>query len=157
MDPLMKKRSAGLLLYKRQGGGVEVLLAHPGGPFWARKDKGVWTIPKGVVEAGEAPLDAAIREFSEETGFSVEGEFQELGEVVQRGGKHVQGWAIEGECDPAGLKPFMFEMEWPPRSGRTAQFPEIDRVAWFTLDEAREHILPSQLPFLDRLEALLGG
>ena len=153
----MKKRSAGLLLYKRKGGSARVLLAHPGGPFWARKDKGVWTIPKGVVEAGESALDAAIREFSEETGFPVTGEFQPLGGVIQRGGKHVEGWAVEGECDPASLKPFMFEMEWPPRSGRMAQFPEIDRVAWFTLDEARDHILPSQLPFIDRLEALLGG
>jgi predicted NUDIX family NTP pyrophosphohydrolase len=153
----MKKQSAGLVLYKRQEGRPLVLLAHPGGPFWARKDKGAWTIPKGMVEAGEAPLDAAIREFTEETGFPVQGEFVSLGTIVQRGGKQVDAWAVEGECDPAGLKPFMFEMEWPPRSGRKASFPEIDRVAWFGLDAAREYILPSQLPLIDRLAELLEG
>lgn len=151
----MRKQSAGLLLYKRRGGAVMVLLAHPGGPFWARKDMGAWTIPKGAVEAGEAPLQAAIREFTEETGFAVEGAFRPLGEIVQRGGKIVEAWAVEGECDPARLKPFMFEMEWPPRSGRKASFPEIDRVAWFGLKDARAYILQSQLPFLDRLGALL--
>ncbi len=153
----MKKHSAGLLLYSRRGGELKVLLAHPGGPFWARKDKGAWTIPKGVIEADEAPLDAAIREFTEETGFPVSGNFVGLGEIVQRGGKLVEAWAVEGECNPAELKPFLFEMEWPPRSGRMASFPEIDRVVWFTLDEAREHILPSQLPFIDRLAAKLNG
>lgn len=153
----MKKHSAGLLLYKRRASAVEVLLAHPGGPFWARKDKGAWAIPKGVVEAGEAPLEAAIREFTEETGFPISGDFLPLGTVVQRGGKHVDAWAVEGECDPARLKPFMFEMEWPPHSGRMAQFPEIDRVAWFGLAAGRAYILPSQLPFIDRLEALLNG
>jgi predicted NUDIX family NTP pyrophosphohydrolase len=153
----MKKLSAGLLLYRRRGAQMEVLLAHPGGPFWARKDKGAWTLPKGLVEASETPLEAAMREFTEETGFPVTGEFLPLGAVVQRGGKHVEAWGIEGDCDPAKLKPFMFEMEWPPRSGRMASFPEIDRVAWFTLDAARAHILPSQIPFLDRLAALLDG
>ena len=153
----MKKESAGLLLYKRDGGKLRVLLAHPGGPFWAKKDKGAWTLPKGVVEPGEEPLDAAIREFTEETGFPASGDFQSLGAVVQRGGKHVSAWAVEGEFDPAKLKPFMFEMEWPPKSGRKAQFPEVDRVAWFTLPDARRQILPSQLPFLERLVALVGG
>jgi predicted NUDIX family NTP pyrophosphohydrolase len=153
----MRKESAGLLLYKRDGAEIQVLLAHPGGPFWAKKDKGAWTLPKGLVEAGETPLDAAIREFTEETGFAIEGEFLPLGAVVQRGGKHVEAWAVEGECDPADLKPFMFQMEWPPKSGRMAQFPEIDRVAWFSLTEACEQILPSQLPFIERLGALLAG
>lgn len=153
----MRKQSAGLLLYKRQGGEINVLLAHPGGPFWAKKDKGAWTLPKGLVEAGETPLDAAIREFKEETGFPVAGEFVTLGAVVQRGGKHVEAWAVEGDCDPGALKPFTFEMEWPPRSGRMAKFPEIDRVAWFDLAEAAERILPSQRPFIERLAALLAG
>jgi predicted NUDIX family NTP pyrophosphohydrolase len=152
-----KKHSAGLLLYRRRREEVEVLLAHPGGPFWVRKDKGAWTIPKGMIEANETPLDAAIREFSEETGFSIAGDFMQLGGVVQRGGKLVEAWAVEGDCDPAKLKPFLFELEWPPRSGRMAQFPEVDRVAWFTLDDAREHILPSQLPFIERLAAKLAG
>ena len=153
----MRKESAGLLLYKLDGAEIQVLLAHPGGPFWAKKDKGAWTLPKGLVEAGETPLDAAIREFTEETGFAIEGEFLPLGAVVQRGGKHVEAWAIEGECDPEDLKPFMFQMEWPPKSGRMAEFPEIDRVAWFNLTEAREQILPSQVPFIERLGALLAG
>jgi predicted NUDIX family NTP pyrophosphohydrolase len=153
----MKKQSAGLLLYKWLGSELRVLLAHPGGPFWAKKDKGAWTLPKGMVEADETPLEAAIREFAEETGFPISGEFLPLGGVVQRGGKHVDAWAVEGEADPAGLKPYMFEMEWPPRSGQMQAFPEIDRAAWFTLAEARERILPSQLPFIDRLAALLGG
>jgi predicted NUDIX family NTP pyrophosphohydrolase len=153
----MRKASAGLLLYKREGGAVKVLLAHPGGPFWARKDIGAWTLPKGVVEPGETPIAAAIREFTEETGFPVDGPFLPLGSVVQRGGKHVEAWAVEGECDPAGLKPFLFEMEWPPKSGQMAQFPEVDRVAWFSLDTARVYILPSQLPFIERLAALLDG
>lgn len=151
----MKKLSAGLLLYRVQGGKTEVLLAHPGGPFWAKKDKGAWMLPKGLVEAHETPLEAARREFTEETGFPISGEFVSLGAVVQRGGKQVEAWGVEGDCDPAGLTPFMFEMEWPPRSGRMASFPEIDRVAWFTLEDARGSILPSQMPFLDRLEALM--
>jgi predicted NUDIX family NTP pyrophosphohydrolase len=149
----MKQRSAGLLLYKREDGVIKVLLAHPGGPFWARKDLGVWSIPKGLIEANETAQEAALREFTEETGFSIDGEPFALGEVVQRGGKHVEAWAMEGDCDPAALKPFLFEMEWPPRSGRKAEFPEIDRVTWFTLAEARERILPSQAAFLDRLES----
>ena len=153
----MKKESAGLLLYKRDGKEIQVLLAHPGGPFWAKKDKGAWTLPKGLVEAGETPLDAAIREFTEETGFAVAGEFLPLGAVVQRGGKHVEAWAVEGEFEPADLNPNMFQMEWPPKSGRIAQFPEIDRVAWFSLAEAREQILPSQQPLIERLGALLAG
>jgi predicted NUDIX family NTP pyrophosphohydrolase len=154
----MTQRSAGLLLYKSDGGVLKVLLAHPGGPFWVRKDVGAWTIPKGVIEEHETAREAAVREFTEETGFPIDGsELLALGEVVQRGGKHVEAWALEGDCDPAALKPFLFEMEWPPRSGRRASFPEVDRVAWFTLAEGRERILPSQSPFLDRLEAQLNG
>jgi len=151
----MKKQSAGLLLYKQLGDEIRVLLAHPGGPFWARKDRGAWTIPKGEIEAGEAPLEAAIREFTEETGFRVDGAFLDLGDVVQRGGKRVFVWALAGDCDPAALQPGLFEMEWPPRSGRMARFPEIDCVAWFTLGEARGRILAGQIPLIDRLEARL--
>ena len=153
----MKPRSAGLLLYKRDRGVLKVLLAHPGGPFWARKDLGAWTIPKGLIEAHETAREAALREFTEETRSPVRGDLLELGEVVQRGGKHVEAWAVEGDCDPAALKPFPFEMEWPPRSGRRTEFPEIDRVVWFTLAEARERILASQSAFLDRLEKMLSG
>lgn len=153
----MAAASAGLILYKRESGELRVLLAHPGGPFWAKKDHGAWSIPKGLVEGDETPLDAAIREFTEETGFVAEGAFLPLGAVTQRGGKHVEAWAVEGDCDPAALKPGMFEMEWPPRSGRMAQFPEIDRVAWFTLAEARARILAGQAPFIDRLAAKLSG
>jgi predicted NUDIX family NTP pyrophosphohydrolase len=153
----MPQRSAGLLLFKREGGALMVLLAHPGGPFWRRKDLGAWTIPKGLIEADETAREAALREFTEETGFPVQGDPFELGEIVQRGGKHVEAWAVEGDCDPAALKPFLFEMEWPPRSGRRATFPEIDRVTWFSLAEARAHILPGQLPLLERLEEKLAG
>lgn len=153
----MPTRSAGLVLYKQERGVLRLLLAHPGGPFWAKKDHGAWTIPKGLVEENETPLDAAIREFSEETGFVVDGAFLPLGAVTQRGGKRVEAWALEGDCDPAAIKPCMFEMEWPPRSGRMARFPEIDRVAWFTLAEARQRILASQTPFIERLAAKLTG
>jgi predicted NUDIX family NTP pyrophosphohydrolase len=153
----MAARSAGLILYKREGGALHVLLAHPGGPFWEKKDRGAWSIPKGLVESHETPLAAAIREFTEETGFAAEGAFLSLGEVVQGGGKRVAAWAVEGDCDPAAHKPGMFEMEWPPRSGRMEQFPEIDRIAWFTLAEARERILAGQAPFIDRLAAKLSG
>jgi predicted NUDIX family NTP pyrophosphohydrolase len=153
----MKPRSAGLLLYKRENGVLKVLLAHPGGPFWTRKDLGAWTIPKGLIEEQETAREAALREFTEETGFPVEGDPFALGEIVQRAGKHVEAWAVEGDCDPAALKPFLFEMEWPPRSGRRAEFPEIDRVAWFTLAEAHKRILDSQAEFLDRLERRLSG
>jgi predicted NUDIX family NTP pyrophosphohydrolase len=151
----MAQRSAGLLLFKREDGVLKVLLAHPGGPFWRRKDLGAWTIPKGLIEQHETAREAALREFTEETGFPVQGDPFELGAIVQRGGKHVEAWAVEGDCDPAALTPFLFEMEWPPRSGRRATFPEIDRVAWFTLVEARAHMLAGQLPLLDRLEEKL--
>src|ERR1700744_1545961 len=137
----MAKQSAGLLMFRRRDGEMEVLLVHPGGPFWARKDLGAWSIPKGEYAADEAPLAAAQREFTEETGAAPRGEFVPLGEVKQPGGKHVTAWAVEGDFDPAMLVSTTFEMEWPPRSGRKRAFPEIDRAEWFSPDEARRKIL----------------
>ncbi len=146
--------SAGLLMFRRGAGGLQVLLAHPGGPFWARKDDGAWTLPKGEAGADEDALATALREFEEETGCRPAGPFIELGEVRQKSGKRVQAWAFEGDFDPAALRCNLFELEWPPRSGRRQQFPEIDRVEWFTLDAARRKLLPVQHPFLDRLAEL---
>jgi predicted NUDIX family NTP pyrophosphohydrolase len=151
------KRSAGLLMFRRHAAGVQVLLAHPGGPYWARRDAGAWTIPKGECAEGEAPVDAAQREFAEETGFAIVPPLLELGEVVQPGGKRVSAWAFEGDADPADLRCNEFELEWPPRSGRLRRFPEIDRVAWFAPGEAREKVLPPQRDLLARLERILGG
>ena len=147
----MPKRSAGILLYKRAGDGLRVLLVHPGGPFWAKKDAGAWSIPKGEYSEGEDAFAVAVREFGEETGAPPTGEFCALGEVKQTGGKIVTAWAVEGEFDPATLKSNRFELEWPPRSGRRQSFPEVDRAAWFDLDQARRKILPSQSPLIDRL------
>ena len=147
------KRSAGLLLYRRRGGVLEAFLVHPGGPFWAKKDAGAWTIPKGEIAEGEEPLDAARRETREETGFEPPGPFMELPPVRQKAGKLVMAWAVEFDCDPAALRSNAFSMEWPPRSGRMAEFPEVDRGGWFGPGEAREKILPSQSPFLDAVEA----
>jgi predicted NUDIX family NTP pyrophosphohydrolase len=148
--------SGGILLFRRSGDGLEVLLAHPGGPFWRRKDQGAWSIPKGEYGPEEDPLAAAIREFAEETGACLAGEFLPLGTVRQAGGKQVTAWALEGELDPGAIRSNSFEMEWPPRSGRRESFPEIDRAGWFALDEAKSKILKSQAPFLDRLAALMG-
>jgi predicted NUDIX family NTP pyrophosphohydrolase len=147
------KRSAGILLYRRSGdGALEVLLVHPGGPFWAKKDLGAWSIPKGEYEDGEDALAAARREFAEELGSSAsDGELVALGEVRQKSGKVVTAWALEGDIDADTVTSNTFTMEWPPRSGRTREFPEVDRAAWFGLDEARERILPAQAPLLDRL------
>jgi predicted NUDIX family NTP pyrophosphohydrolase len=146
------KRSAGVLLYRVSGGAPEVLLVHPGGPYWARRDAGVWSIPKGEYEKGDDPLACALREFEEETGTALEaGELHELGEVKQKGGKVVSAWAAEGELDADGVRSNTFTMEWPPRSGRSAEFPEIDRAGWFGIDEAREKLNPAQSEFLDRL------
>ncbi len=153
----MPKRSAGLLMYRRSDGRVSVLLMHPGGPFWAKKDLGAWSIPKGEFLAGEDPLSVARREFEEETGARPVGEPRPLGEVLQPGGKRVSAWALEGNFDPAALVSNTFELEWPPRSGRKARFPEVDRAAWFSPDEAREKILSGQRPFIDRLARLLEG
>ncbi len=144
--------SAGILLWRRREGRLEVLLAHPGGPFFARKDAGVWSVPKGEVEPGEDPIAVARREFAEETGHELpEGPMLDLGEVRQRGGKLVRAWAVEGDLDPASARSNTFELEWPPRSGRIQTFPEVDRVEWFELAEARERINPAQAAFLDRL------
>jgi predicted NUDIX family NTP pyrophosphohydrolase len=146
------KESAGLLMFRRPGGLIEVLLAHPGGPFWASRDAGAWTIPKGGMNPGEDPLDAAIREFKEETGFDACAPFIPLGSIVQRGGKTVHAWAFKGNCDPSALVSVQTSTEWPPRSGRRLTIPEIDRARFFTLDEARRAINAGQIPLLDRLK-----
>lgn len=147
----MARRSAGILLYRRKGGSLEVLLAHPGGPFWARKDEGAWTIPKGEIADGEDPLAAARREFAEETGAACAGPFLPLGEVRQKSGKHVAAWACEGDMDPSALRSNTCEIEWPPRSGRRLEVPEVDRVGWFAIEAARARLMEAQRPFLDRL------
>jgi predicted NUDIX family NTP pyrophosphohydrolase len=146
------KKSAGLLMYRRtEGGSLEVLLAHPGGPFWRGKDEGAWTIPKGEYDQNEEPLAAAIREFGEETGFSVLPPLLPLGEIVQKSGKRITAWAFAGDCEPARLQSNTFEMEWPPRSGRMRSFPEIDQVEWFALGAAARKIIPAQCALLERL------
>ncbi|HJP77310.1 MAG TPA: NUDIX domain-containing protein [Pseudonocardiaceae bacterium] len=151
------KRSAGIVLYRRSAGGVEVLLGHMGGPFWARKDAGAWSIPKGECEPDEDAANAARREFQEELGLPVpDGELAELGEVKQSGGKVVTAWALAGDLDPALVVPGTFEMEWPPRSGTMKEFPEIDRAEWFDLVTANEKIVGGQRPLLARLADLLG-
>lgn len=150
------RMSAGILLYRRSNGRIEVLLAHPGGPFFTRKDFGYWTIPKGEVDSGEALLAVARREFEEETGHAVPGEaLVDLGSIVQKGGKVVHAWAAEGDLDPAAAVSNTFELEWPPGSGRARAFPEIDRVEWFATDEARVRIKDAQAALIDRLEASL--
>jgi predicted NUDIX family NTP pyrophosphohydrolase len=151
----MPKRSAGLLMYRRRNCDLEVFLVHPGGPFWARKDLGAWSIPKGEYVEGEQPLEAARREFEEETGFIALGNFLELGVVTQAGGKVVSVWAFEGDCDPGDLVSNRFELEWPPRSGRLIEAPEVDRGGWFSITAARERILKSQAPILDMLSQRL--
>ncbi|MFJ6563241.1 NUDIX domain-containing protein [Streptomyces sp. NPDC091412] len=146
------RRSAGLLLYRRSGDGLEVLLGHMGGPFFARREAGAWTVPKGEYDPEEPAWEAARREFREELGLPPPGgEAVPLGEVRQTSGKTVTAWAIEGDLDPAAIVPGTFTMEWPPRSGRTQEFPELDRVAWLGLDRAREVIVTAQTAFLDRL------
>jgi predicted NUDIX family NTP pyrophosphohydrolase len=140
---------------RREGGAVEVLLAHPGGPYWRSKDTGAWTLPKGEFEEGEDGLACAMREFREETGCVPTPPFAPLGEVRQKSGKRVSAWCFEGELDPALLDSNLFEMEWPPRSGQLRYFPEVDRIAWYPLDAARAKLLPAQVPFLDRLAQTL--
>jgi predicted NUDIX family NTP pyrophosphohydrolase len=151
----MKKASAGLLLYRRVDGALQLLLVHPGGPYWARKDAGAWSIPKGEIEAGEEPLAAARREFAEETGASVDGEFLPLQPVKLRSGKVVRAWALQADFDPAALSSNLFSMEWPPKSGQQREFPEADRAGWFGIDEARVKIHPGQAPLIDDLLAQL--
>jgi len=148
------KRSAGILLYRRHAG-LEVLLVHPGGPFWKKRDLGAWTIPKGEIAEGEDALAAARRELREETGLATGAEAIALAPRRQAGGKLVLAWAVEGDCDAAAVRSNTFSMEWPPRSGRQVEFPEVDRAEWFAPGEARRRILPAQAGFIDELEALL--
>jgi predicted NUDIX family NTP pyrophosphohydrolase len=153
----MPRESAGILLYRRRGGATEVFLVHPGGPFWKKKDAGAWTVPKGEANTGEERLATALREFAEETGTSLAGNFRALPAIKQAGGKWVHAFAIAGDLDPATLVSNEFEMEWPPRSGKRARFPEVDRGAWFTLAEAHRRINKSQAALLDELSKLLAS
>lgn len=149
----MGRQSAGILLYRFAGGELEIFLVHPGGPFWAGKDEGAWSIPKGEHGEGEDALEVARREFLEETGFELRGEFLELTSIRQAGGKKVRAFAVEGDCDAAAVKSNTFTMEWPPRSGRKAEFPEVDRAGWFKEAEACAKILPGQRPLIEELSA----
>ena len=153
----MAAKSAGILVYRGRAGEIEVLLVHPGGPFWARRDAGAWSIPKGEYSDDEDAQAAARREFAEETGWRIDGELTPLGEIRQKAGKAVTAFAAEGDFDPATLTSNSFEMEWPPKSGRIASLPEVDRAGWFSLAEAREKIIEGQRPLLDRLEALVSS
>ena len=151
----MVKRSAGLLMYRRREAQVEVFLVHPGGPFWVKKDAGAWSIPKGEYLSDEPALEAAIREFHEETGFTPAGPYLDLGSATQSGGKVVSAWAFEGDCNPAKLASNLARIEWPPRSGRHIDVPEIDRGDWFGLAQAQEKILKGQHPLLDTFRSLV--
>ena len=155
-ENIVPQRSAGLLMYRGRGEGLEVFLVHPGGPFFAKKDLGAWGIPKGEYQDGEEPLQAAIREFQEETGFAVSKDFIGLGWIKQAGGKIVTAWGFEGDCDPSKLVSSSCEVEWPTRSGRRIEIPEVDRGEWFSIAEARERIKSTQEPFLDRILLALG-
>jgi predicted NUDIX family NTP pyrophosphohydrolase len=151
---MSSRTSAGLLLYRHREQ-LEVLLVHPGGPFWKKKDAGAWSIPKGELQPDEDPLEAAKREFAEETGFEIDGIFTALRPVRQAGGKIVQAWMVEGDCDASAIKSNLVSVEWPPRSGRTLEIPEVDRAEWFTLEEARSRINAAQAAFLDQLESMM--
>jgi predicted NUDIX family NTP pyrophosphohydrolase len=151
-----QKESAGLLLYRRRDGIIELLLAHPGGPYWATRHEGAWTIPKGGIHPGEDPLQTAIREFKEETGFDPRGPYISLGQITQRSGKIVHAWAFEGDCDPANISSARTTTEWPPRSGRRIEIPEVDRIAFFTSDDGKRVINVAQAELVDRLLTLLG-
>jgi predicted NUDIX family NTP pyrophosphohydrolase len=144
-------RSAGMVVYRRRPGGLEFLLVHPGGPYWAKKDDGAWSIPKGEHGDSEDPREVARRELEEETGLRVDGELIPLQPIRQRGGKSVAAWGCEADWDPADLRSNTFRMEWPPRSGKMAEFPEVDRAGWFTLEQARVKLNPAQLPLLEEL------
>lgn len=152
----MAKTSAGLILYRMQSGQLEVLLVHPGGPFWSKKDEGAWFVPKGELNVGEEPLAGAKREFEEETGLKPEGEFLALGNVKQKSGKTIVAWAFEGDCDPSSIKSNTFTIEWPPKSGRRQEFPEIDRAGFFTVPQAKAKMHPVEYPLVLRLHELLG-
>ena len=152
----MPRLSAGIVLYRSRGRDLELFLVHPGGPFWANKDAGAWSFPKGEYSEGEDPLTVARREFREETGYSLEGEFIPLAPRKQRGGKVVSLWAVEGDCDADGIRSNTFEMEWPPRSGKRVGFPEVDRAGWFSPVAAKEKINPGQAPAIDELRERLG-
>jgi len=156
----MGKKSAGLMLYRQapDGSGIEVLLVHPGGPFWRKKDEGAWTVPKGEFDDNEEPLAAAKREFREELGCPApDGDYFSLGSIKQKGGKTVYAWAVKGEFDPAKLKSNTFSYEWPPSSKRIQEFPEVDRAEWFTPEMAKRKILPAQEPFIDQLLETVRG
>lgn len=152
----MSKQSAGILLYRERDSSLQVLLVHPGGPYWVNKDRGAWSIPKGLFGEEEAPLQAARREFAEETGIEVDGTFMELGSLKQPGGKTVHAWAIESDLDPSRVQSNTFTLEWPPKSGRHREYPEVDRACWFDLEEAGIRIHKGQAPFLQRLREKLG-
>jgi len=154
---MARKQSAGILLYRMCVGIPEVFLVHPGGPFWARKDAGAWSIPKGEFEGGDDPLEAARREFLEETGSAIDGTFAALAPLKQRSGKIVHAWAVRGDIDASCIKSNSFSMEWPPHSGNQQEFPEVDRGAWFTITAAREKLLAGQRGFLDELEVLISS
>lgn len=150
----MQKRSAGLLMYRRRNGTGEVLLVHPGGPYWKKKDRGIWSIPKGEIREGEDALEAARREFFEETGCVVTGRLIPLTPLKQPSGKIIFAWAVEGDCDAETITSNTFTLEWPPRTGKQTTFPEVDRAGWFDFPQAREKILPGQLGFIDQLAQL---
>ena len=152
----MAKQSAGLLMYRYRTGKAEILLVHPGGPYWAGKDIGAWAIPKGEIEPGEDPLSAAIREFQEETGFRAEGRFCPLNPVRLKSRKVVYAWAFQGDCDPQALTSMTFSMEWPPHSGKEQQFPEVDRAGWFTVEAAMEKIQAGQAAFIKEFARISG-
>jgi predicted NUDIX family NTP pyrophosphohydrolase len=151
----MVKKSSGLLVYRQMSTTLEVFLVHPGGPFWSKKDMGAWSIPKGEFGDDEDPLEAAMREFTEETGLKIDGEFITLNPIRQPGGKYVYAWAVLGELDPQEIKSNTFPLEWPPKSGRYKEFPEVDRAQWFTIDEALKRILRGQRGFITQLQEKL--
>ncbi len=151
----MVKSSAGLLMYRIREDNLEVFLVHPGGPYFAKKDKGAWTIPKGEPGPDEEELATAKREFEEETGIRPKGDLVELGSITQKGGKRVIAWAFKGDCDPGKIKSNTFIIEWPPRSGKKQEFPEIDRAAWFIVDKAKTRINSAQVAFIERLEQII--
>jgi predicted NUDIX family NTP pyrophosphohydrolase len=151
----MPKISAGIILFRFQNRILQVFLVHPGGPFWAKKDLGAWSIPKGLLDQDENPLAAAQREFREETGFTVSGNFLQLKPVKQKSGKVIHAWAVESDWNPTEMKSNTFSLEWPPRSGKQKEFPEVDRAAWFDIKEAKERIIPGQLGLLEELQQIL--